>query len=148
MVLEFNVKFFFVAMILALVSGVFHYFNIWLVLYELPISLYPWIAVVLAPVQLVFGVVLPFAVMYVLGTRIGSDAVKSVIVSTFLGCWTGGVAVLAVHTYLMRGSYGYDYLFQLVLWTIWEIFAKALSGVFFVSFAAILFAHYQRTVNK
>jgi len=97
MILEFNVKFFFVAMILALVSGVFHYFNIWLVLYELPISLYPWIAVVLAPVQLVFGVVLPFAVMYVLGTRIGSDAVKSVIVSTFLGCWTGGVAVLAAY---------------------------------------------------
>ena len=146
--MEFNVKFFLVAIVLSLVAEIFHHLNIWMLYVgRLPMDIYSWIVIALAPVQLIFGVVIPFAVMYILATRI-SSVVKSVIVSTFLGCWIGGVAVLAFHTYLMRGSYGYDSLFQLAFWTIWEIFAKALSAIFFVSLAAILFAHYQRTVNR
>ena len=50
--LEFNIKFFFVAIILSLASGVFTHLINWLHMYlPLPISLYSWIALGLAPVR-------------------------------------------------------------------------------------------------
>lgn len=106
----------------------------------------------LAPVQLVFGVALPFAVMYVLSTKVSSESIfKSTMVSTFLGCWLGGVTIFAVNiliTFSSGGSYGYDSILQTTLWVIWTIFATAFSSIFFVSLAAILFAYYQKQLTK
>jgi hypothetical protein len=149
--LEFNAKFFFVAMILSFVSGVFHNLGSWLPLFLLPISLYPWITLGLGPVRFVFGVVLPFAVMYVLGKKVALKSIKPIMMCTFLGCWIGGVAILAVHEYILYpgvGSYSWGLILQFTLWTIWEIFSTAFSAVFFVSLAALLFAHWQKTVDK
>ncbi|MDH5461703.1 MAG: hypothetical protein OEX09_05730 [Candidatus Bathyarchaeota archaeon] len=150
--MEFNAKFLFLAVIFSLVSGVFYHLGTWLYLYlRLPLDLYSWIVLGLAPVQLVFGVVLPFAVMYVLSTRIGLEVAKSVMVSTFLGCWIGNVATFAADRYLLYfrgGSYSVDASPQFILWLIWEIFARAFSTVFFVSLAAILFAQYRKTADK
>ena len=150
--MEFNAKFLFLAVIFSLASGVFYHLGTWLYLYlQLPPDLYSWIPLGLAPVQLVFGVILPFAVMYVLGTRIGLEVAKSAMVSTFLGCWTGGVATFAVDSYLIyfwRGSYSVDVSPQFILWLIWKTFSTAFSTVFFVSLAAILFAQYRKIAGK
>ena len=62
-----------------------------------------------------------------------------------------GLIVFSVHTYILYssgGSFSSDSTFQLILWIIWEIFSTTLSAVFFVSLAAILFDHYQKTVNQ
>ena len=152
MFLEFNAKFFFVAMILSFVSGVFHNLVNWLVLYHLlPISSYSWTILGLGPVRFVFGVVLPFVVMYVLGKKVALKSIKPIMVCTFLGCWIGGVAILAVQEYILYpgvGGYSGGLILQFTLWTIWEIFSTAFSAVFFVSLAALLFAHWQKTVEK
>ena len=150
-VLEFDATFFFTAIILSVVSGAFHHLGTWLHLYRLPMSLYSWISLGLAPVNLVFSVVLPFAVLYVLSMKATAKCKKPIMVSTFLGCWIGGLIVFSVHTYILYssgGSFSSDSTFQLILWIIWEIFSTTLSAVFFVSLAAILFVHYQKTVNQ
>ena len=147
---EFNAKFFFTAVILSLVAGVFQNLAIWLHLYQLSISLYSWIVLGLAPIRLFFGVALPFAVVYVLSTKVSLESIKSIMVCTFLGCWIGGVTIFAVQifiTFFSGGSYGYDIL-QFTLLVIWTIFATAFSSIFFVSLAAILFAYYQKQLTK
>jgi len=151
MIVEFNAKFFFIVVILSLVAGVFQNLAMWLHLYQLPISLYSWIVLGLAPIRLVFGVALPFAVVYVLSTKVSLESIKSIMVSTFLGCWMSGVAIFAVQifiTFFSGGSYGYDSILQFTLWVIWTIFATAFSSIFFVSLAAILFAYYQRQLTR
>jgi hypothetical protein len=151
MIVEFNAKFFFIAVILSIVAGVFQNLAMWLHLYRLGPSLYSWVVLGLAPVRLVFGVALPFAVMCILSTEVSLESVKSIMVATFLGCWIGGVTIFAFNifiTYLGGSSYGYDSILQTTLWIIWTIFATAFSSIFFVSLAAILFAYYQKQLTK
>jgi hypothetical protein len=89
--------------------------------------------------------------MYVLGKKVALKSNKPIMVCTFLGCWIGGVAILAVNKYIQNpdvGGYSGGLILQLTLWTIWEIFSTAFSAIFFVSLAALLFAYYQKTVDK
>ena len=151
MVLEFNIKFFFVATILSLTGGIVQRLGFWLFVHDqMSASLYAWFAAILSPVQLLCSVILPFAVMYITSRGISSEAIRSVILSTFLGCWIGGVIVLAINAYSIYSivaSFAFDHLFQIILGSMWEIFTTALSGIFFVCFAAILFAYYQKTAR-
>ena len=145
-ILELNPKFFLVAVSLSLLAGILDNLSKWLLLlYELPIDIYAETAVVFPPIQFALSVILPFPVMYILSARIAFEVVKSAIVSTFIGCWIGGVTNFAIGTYIL-------YLrmdsFQLGLWVGWSIFRAAFSTVFFVSLAAILFAYYRKTANK
>ena len=69
-------------------------------------------------------------------------------ISIFLGSWVGQVSVLVVNIFVsvlaQGGSYtGWDAL----LGTAWQISVLALSEVFFVSLAAVLFAYYQKTAK-
>ncbi len=153
--MKFNPNFFLVAVGLSLLAGILQNLSSWLlVLYtqsKLSIDIYSQIAIGLPPVQLALGVILPFAVMYILSTRIGSEVVQSVIVSTFVGCWIGGVINFAVRFYLLylrRSSLSVDSVLQLSPWVVWAIFETAFSTVFFVSLAAILFAYYRKTVSR
>ncbi len=96
--------------------------------------------------RLVIAVFLPFAVMYLISTKIQSwTHVWPILVSTFLGCLLGGIINTAVD--FIPGlwlSVNYGFLGLLVI--IYEIFIIILSLVFsqvlFVSIAAILFAYY------
>jgi len=145
--MEFNAKFFFTAFILALAASMLSHLGSWLLrLYRFSPGFYSWIILSLAPIQFAVGVALPFAVMYILSTRVTSKPTfKPIIASTFLGCWIGQLTTLTVDTsitFLSGGSYGSDY-FQLIFWIIWQIFTSAFSSIFFISLAAILFAYYQ-----
>jgi hypothetical protein len=89
--------------------------------------------------------------MYFLSKKVALKSIKPIMVCTFLGCWIGGVAILAVQQYIQNpdvGGYSGALILQFTLWIIWEIFSTAFSAVFFVSLAALLFAHCQKTVDK
>jgi hypothetical protein len=101
----------------------------------------------LASLQLVFGVFIPFAVMYTLGMKAPESAYKPILTSTFLGSWTGGVIAFCLDlsiVMLNQGSYGTGSLIFSIIWVIWRIFVSAFSSVLFVCIAAVLFAHYRK----
>lgn len=150
MLMQFNVKFFFTSVVLSFVVGIFQHLIMWLHLYRLPISVLSWISFALAPVQLGFAVFLPFGVMYIFSRRTSLvSAFQSIIVSTFLGCWTGGVAIFVVDRFISSlGGATYDSVLLYTFWIGWSIFALAFSQIFFVSLAAILWAYYQKSINK
>ena len=148
--MQFNAKFFFTSVVLSFVVGISQHLIMWLHLYRLPISVLSWISFALAPVQLGFVVLLPFGVMYIFSRRINSVPIfQSIIVSTFLGCWVGGVAIFVVDRFISSlGGAIYDSVLLYTFWIIWSIFALAFSQIFFVSLAAILWAYYQKSINK
>ena len=96
--------------------------------------------------RLVLAVFLPFAVMYMISTKIQSwTHVWPILVSTFLGCLLGGIINTAVDfTAGLSLSFNYGSLGLLVI--IYEIVISILLAIFseilFVSIAAILFAYY------
>lgn len=149
--MSFDAKFFFVAIVLSIVAGLSQYITQWLLLvYRLSPLFFSSLVVGLAPVRLAFGVVVPFVVMYFLGKNVDSpSAFKPIIISIFLGSWIGQVSVFlaGIFVNLTHGAY-YSFAVIAVFHVAWEIIAGALSGVFFASLAAVLFAHYQKTAKE
>jgi len=101
----------------------------------------------LASLQLVFGVFMPFAVMYTLGLKAPESAYKPILTSIFLGSWTGGVIAFCLDLAIImlnEGSYGTGSLAFTIILVIWRIFVSAFSIVLFVCIAAVLFAYYRK----
>lgn len=151
--MEFNAKFLLVAACLSLIAEALQiivtlldYISSW------RIATLSWIWLGLAPLQLLLGVALPFAIMYILSTKMPCEsAYRPIMISTFLGCWIGQLASLIINTsitYVMTGGYSGTYLFYAVVLTLWQVFAQAFSSTFFISLGAILLAYYQQTTNK
>ena len=140
---KFDLKYFITATLLTLTLLLVNY-RIWIV-YG---GVYPtqFLSYLFPLARLVIAVFLPFAVMYLISTKIQSwTHVWLILISTFLGCLLGGVINAAVD--FIPGlwlSFNYGSLGLLVI--IYEIFISILLAVFsevlFVSIAAILFAYY------
>lgn len=149
--MSFDAKFFFVAVILSIAAGLSQYITQWLLLvYRLSPLFFSSLVVGLAPVRLVFGVVVPFAIMYFLGKNVDlPSAFKPIIMSVFLGSWIGQVSVFfaGIFVNLTHGAY-YSFALIAAFHVAWEIIAGALSGIFFASLAAVLFAYYQKTARE
>jgi hypothetical protein len=102
--------------------------------------------------RLVIAVFLPFAIMYLISTKIQSwTHMWPILVSTFLGCLLGGIINAAVD--FIPGlllSVNYGSLGLLVI--IYEVFILILLAIFsevlFVSIAAILLAYYNTHPDK
>ncbi len=97
--------------------------------------------------RLVIAIFLPFAVMYLISTKIQSwTHVWSILISTFLGCLLGGIINIAVD--FIPGlwfnlNYGYLGLLVIAYEIIISILSVIFSEILFVSIAAILFAYYR-----
>ena len=96
--------------------------------------------------SLVIAVFLPFAVMYLISTRIQSwTHVWPILVSTFLGCLLGGIintAVDFIPGMWLGVNYGYLGLLVIIYEIVISILLAIFSEILFVSIAAILFAYY------
>jgi len=141
--LRFDLKYFIAATLLSLALLLVDY-RIWIVYGGvLPTQ---FLTYLFPLARLVIAVFLPFAVMYLISTRIQSwTHVWPILVSTFLGCLLGGIINVAVDFIpVLYLSVNYGYLGPLVI--IYEVFISILLAVFsevlFVSIAAILFAYY------
>ncbi len=146
----FSFKFFIVAILLSFLAGAFAYVPHWLPFYNGDINFIILMNFAFSPLMFVFGVVLPFLIMYGLGKRVEpTSEFKPIIVSIFAGCWIGGVSAFAVDFFisLYRGS-EYTYFRFYPLWAPWILFTFAFSELFFVSLTAVLYAHYKRTVGE
>ena len=97
-----------------------------------------WLWFLLEAAKLFFGVFLPFAVMYFLAVRGNDEAIRPLLVSTFLGCWIGQLVIGGIDKYLTVIYSGFFDLFYLSLTSVWEIFASLFSITLFVSLTAIL----------
>lgn len=151
--MSFDAKFFLVAVVLSTIAAISRYLNQWILLaFRISPLFYSRFYYVFTVVQLACGVVLPFVIMYTLGKNVDSpSAFKPIMLSIFLGSWVGQVSVFVVNIFVnvlvQGGNYiGWDAIVW--LWTVWQLFALALSGVFFVSLAAVLFAYYQKTARE
>lgn len=146
---KFDLKYFITATLLSLVLLLVDY-RIWYV-YG---GVYPtqFLTYLFPLARLVLAVFLPFAVMYMISTKIQSwTHVWPILVSTFLGCLLGGIINTAVNfTAALSPSFNYGSLGLLVI--IYEMFISILLAVFsevlFVSIAAILFAYYHTHPDK
>ena len=106
--------------------------------------------VVVAPLGLILCVVLPFILMYFMSRDVHPLSMyKSIILSTFVGCWGGQVTAFFLNVYLTYFS-GFSYVdpWLVPFWFAWQILVIALSPIFFVCLGGILFAYYQRTIKK
>jgi hypothetical protein len=145
----FNAKFFIASLLVSLTSGIFHNFaSLWIrfIFPSFSPDIFVWLSLAFAPVSFAIGIVLPFAVMYLLTMKLVEPTIKPVLIATFLGCWIGEAFtfVLSIFvTYLLGGSYGYD-LFMFAFYVPWGIFATAFSGILFISLTAIFFANFKR----
>ena len=145
--LELNIKFLFVTFTLAIVAGVFQNLITWLRIWLLTPESMSVAVLGLASLQLIFGVFIPFAVMYTLGMKALETAYKPILTSTFLGSWTGGVTAFCLDLAIImlnEGSYGTGSLAFTIILVIWRIFVSAFSSVLFVCIAAVLFAYYRK----
>ena len=147
--LRFDLKYFIAATLLSLALLLVDY-RIWIVYGGvLPTQ---FLTYLFPLARLVIAVFLPFAVMYLISTRIQSwTHVWPILVSTFLGCLLGGIINVAVDFIpVLYLSVNYGYLGPLVI--IYEVFISILLAVFsevlFVSIAAILFAYYHTHPDK
>lgn len=139
--------------ILAIVVGVFQNLITWLQIWRLPEVSMSLAVLSLSSLQLVFGVFIPFAVMYTLGMKVPESVYKPILTSIFLGSWIGGVVIFCLDLsftldlsiiILNQNSYGTGSLLFSIIWVIWRIFASAFSNVLFVCVAAVLFAYYRK----
>jgi hypothetical protein len=105
--------------------------------------------------EFVIAVVLPFAIMYLISTKIQSwTDMSSILISTFLGCLLGGLIHVIfdwIPSFLLSVNYGYIGL--LIGYEVsFSIVQSAFSEILFVSIAAILFAYYRthpdRTISQ
>jgi hypothetical protein len=97
--------------------------------------------------NMVVGVVLPFFVMYYFRNDVFQESkLKHSILFSFFGCWAGQFFSYFLNLlvqYLRSGGFiiGGWYWFA-IIWHIWYIISLAVSRIFFVIFAAILFGYY------
>jgi len=102
--------------------------------------------------RLVIAVFLPFAVMYLISTKIQSwTHVWPILVSTFLGCLLGGIINVAVDfipEMYLSVNFGYFGLYVTIYEIIVSILLVVFSEILFVSIAAILFAYYHTHPDK
>jgi len=147
--LRFDLKYFIAATLLSLTLLLVDY-RIWIVYGG--VSLTQFLTYLFPLARLVIAVFLPFAVMYLISTKIQSwTHVWPILVATFLGCLLGGIINVAVDFIpVLYLSVNYGYLGPLVI--IYEVFISILlalfSEVLFVSIAAILFAYYNTHPDK
>jgi len=150
--LNFNPKFFLTTIVFSLGAGFASHISRWLIiLYHYPPSSIGLLNLfVVGPTRLIIGIVLPFISMYLMSRDIQPLSIyKSIIFSTFLGCWGGQVTVFLVDFYIQYFSGGtYSDSWLAPFWFTWEILFLALSPIFFVCLGGILFAYFQRTINK
>lgn len=149
--MKFDVRFFVVAVVLSTVAAIFENLYQWLSFFHVspPLILILLEYYGLAAVAVACGIALPFVVMYILGKKVESpSAFKPITISIFLGSWVGQVSVFVVDIYvyvLDHGSYPY---WTTPLGLAWQLFVRALSGVFFVSLAAVLLAYYRKAAKE
>ena len=102
--------------------------------------------------RLVIAVFLPFAVMYMISTKIQSwTHVWPILVSTFLGCLIGGIinaAVDFIPGLWLNVNYGSLGLLVIIYEILVSILLLVFSQVLFVSIAAILLAYYNTHPDK
>ena len=147
--MKFDLKYFIAATLLTLTLLLVDY-QVWIVYGG--VSPTQFLTYLFPLARLVLAVFLPFAVMYMISTKIQSwTHVWPILVSTFLGCLLGGIINTAVD-FTAALSLSFDYGSFGLLVIIYEIFISilltAFSEVLFVSIAAILFAYYHTHPDK
>lgn len=147
-----NPKFFLITIIFSVAAGFASHISYWLMLlYDYPPSSVGWLnLVVVGPTGLIVGVVLPFIALYLMSRDVQPLSMyKSIIFSTFVGCWGGQVTAFFVNAYIMYiNGVTYSDSWLVPFWYVWEFFVLALSSVFFVCLGGILFAYYEKTIDK
>jgi hypothetical protein len=139
-----DLKYFAIATLLTLALILVDY-RIWYIYAGVPPTYFATYFFPLA--QLVIAVVLPFAIMYLISTRIQSwTNLWSILISTFLGCLLGGLIHIFfdwVPGLLLNVNYGYLGLLLILYEVSVSIAQTVFSEILFVSIAAILFAYYR-----
>ena len=146
---RFDLKYFITATLLTLALLLVDY-QIWI--FYLGVLPTQFLSYLYPLARLVIAVFLPFAVMYLISTKIQSwTHVWPILISTFLGCLLGGIINVAIdfipELYL---TVNFAYFGPLI--TIYEIIISIVLAIFsevlFVSIAAILFAYYHTHPDK
>jgi len=147
--MEFNLKFFAIALILAIVAGAPNHIRSLYLVFLSPWELASWYNLALSPVGLVLAVFIPFGVMYNLSKSINREArLRPIVLATFFGCWTGGVLSFAIDEIIQLSRGGtYGSFLLAVSMVASTIVWLAFSLIFFVSLSAILLVFYQRRVS-
>jgi hypothetical protein len=147
-----NPKFFLTTIIFSMAVGFASHISHWLfIFYKFPAKSIGLLnLVVVAPTGLIIGIVLPFMVLYFMSRDAQPLSMyKSIIFSTFLGCWGGQITAFFVDAYVVYFSGGaYVDSWLVPFWFVWQTLILALSPIFFVCLGGILFAYYQRTISK
>lgn len=148
--MEFDAKFFLVSLLLSAIAGIPQCLYTWLILDRIvSVEVYSWLSLITSPTGLVLGVLLPFVVMYLLSKTVTLQSMfRPVIISTFLGCWIGAAATGVANYAIILLSNGTTTSPLFIVWIALSIVADAFSLIFFVSLAAILFAHYRKTISQ
>lgn len=142
--LEFNLRFFFVAMILTVALTIINP-TIWLLSFG-P-SYYQFSIFILQPLQLVLSVFLPFTIMYIMTLKTQQQArLRPILLATFFGCWLGGLINAAIQIFAtLQFSSSWSYINPVVM--VYELFWLIVQGAFleilFVCMAAIMLAYYR-----
>ena len=146
---SFDLKYFIVATLLTLGLQLVDY-RIWYVYGG--VSPTQFLTYLFPLARLVIAVFLPFAVMYLISTKIQSwTHVWPILVSTFLGCLLGGIINVAVDfipEMYLSVNFGYFGLYVTIYEIIVSILLVVFSEILFVSIAAILFAYYHTHPDK
>lgn len=150
MFVEFNGKFFFIALILSIIVGISsNILTWWHIFIRINPSDIVSINLFLSPIIFVCRVILPFILMYYQAKNIHAESrLMPILIGTFFGTWIGQViSGIGIHTFLLylSGSHftGYNIL-HFVFTISWQIVILALSSTLFILTTAILLAHYQK----
>ena len=141
--MKFDLKYFITATLLSLALLVVDY-QVWI--FYGGVSPTYFLTYLFPLARLVIAVFLPFAVMYLISTKIQSwTHVWPILVSTFLGCMLGGIINVAIDfipgVYLSV-NFGYLGLYMTIYEIIVSVLLAVFSEVLFISITAILFAYY------
>jgi hypothetical protein len=103
--------------------------------------------ITLGSITLAFSVLVPLVVMYFLSNKVSLlVAYRPIIVSVFLGCWIGSIAVELLNQVIMLlGGAVYITTWIVIPWIIWILFVVAFSRIFFVCLSAVLYVYYRKT---
>ena len=143
--MSFSLKYFIVAILLTLALMLVDT-AVWYRLSGISITTY-FLPYVLPLGRILLAAFLPFAVMYLISTKISSTTqLWPIMLSTFLGCFIGGIINTAIQlttAFYIGSSFG-TITFPILIYEIsMLIVVAAFSETFFASIAATLFAYYR-----
>lgn len=145
-----NLKYFIVAILLTLALMLVDT-QVWYSLWGISITVY-LVPYVLPLARILLAAFLPFAVMYLISTKIQSTTqLWPIMLSTFIGCLTGAIIDTAIQlttAFYLGSSFGTISIPVLGYEILMLIMVSTFSETFFASISAVLISYYRTHPEK